>query len=226
MSLKFWVHKNTVCVIHSVVLFGFVFCQKFRHKLSCTVAAVSSQQPVEHVKNILQNTMTKWTPRSVRTCKAMNVLDACSCVFQFPVQRLRGVQQEIRQPRPTRHPPEKVPRRRGTRTAVQGTIHIWRPQDFWIFWPRLPLSYKIFQNLCTGCPKWAETFDLCSIILPSCPAASAKFPSAQAESGRQWNTRNPSQQNPVSSHLGHPVLTICKNWGFFDTPLSVWTWTS
>ena len=24
--------------------------------------------------------------------------------------------------------------------------------------------------------------------------------------GRQWNTQNPSQQNPVSDHLGHPVL--------------------
>ena len=45
-------------------------------------------------------------------------------------------------------------------------------------------------------------FDLC--VPPSCPAA--KFPSAQAESGRQWNTRNPSQQNPVSAQLGHPVV--------------------
>ena len=32
----------------------------------------------------------------------------------------------------------------------------------------------------------------CSTILPSHPAASAKFPSAQAESGRQWNTPNSS----------------------------------
>ena len=46
---------------------------------------------------------------------------------------------------------------------------------------------------------------LCSTILPSCPAAPAKFPSAQAESGRQWNIRNSSQQNPVSAHFGHPV---------------------
>ena len=50
---------------------------------------------------------------------------------------------------------------------------------------------------------WVD-FDFC--VPPSCPAASAKFPSAQAELGRQWNTQNPSQQNPVSAHLGHPVL--------------------
>ena len=44
---------------------------------------------------------------------------------------------------------------------------------------------------------------------PSCPATSAKFPSAQAESGRQWNSRNQSrnlsQRYPVSAHLRHPV---------------------
>ena len=32
--------------------------------------------------------------------------------------------------------------------------------------------------------------------LPSCPAASAQFPSAQAELGRQWKNQNPSQPNP------------------------------
>ena len=32
--------------------------------------------------------------------------------------------------------------------------------------------------------------------MPSCPATSAKFQSAQAELGRQWNTQNPSQPNP------------------------------
>ena len=43
-------------------------------------------------------------------------------------------------------------------------------------------------------------------ILPSCPAASAKFPSAQAELGRQWNTQNSSQPNPVYEHMGRPVF--------------------
>ena len=54
---------------------------------------------------------------------------------------------------------------------------------------------------------------LCSTILPSCQAAYAKFSSAQADSGRHWNTQNSSQQNPVSAHLGHPVdvPTTCKN---------------
>ena len=41
---------------------------------------------------------------------------------------------------------------------------------------------------------WVD-FDFC--VPPSCPAASAQFPSAQAESGRQLNTQNISQQNPV-----------------------------
>ena len=41
--------------------------------------------------------------------------------------------------------------------------------------------------------------------MPSCPAASAKFPSSQAESGREWNTRNPSRQNPVYEQMNHPV---------------------
>ena len=47
---------------------------------------------------------------------------------------------------------------------------------------------------------------LCSTILVSCLAAFAKFPSAQAELGRHYNTLNPSQQNPVSAHLVHPVV--------------------
>ena len=42
----------------------------------------------------------------------------------------------------------------------------------------------------------------CSTILPSCLAASATFQLAQAESGRQWNTQNPSQPNPVYEHMG------------------------
>ena len=33
-------------------------------------------------------------------------------------------------------------------------------------------------------------------MLPSCPAASAKFPSAQSELGSQWNTQTLSQPNP------------------------------
>ena len=45
---------------------------------------------------------------------------------------------------------------------------------------------------------WVD-FDLgCSNILPSCSAAFAKFPPAQAESGRKWHSQNPSQPNPSS----------------------------
>ena len=50
---------------------------------------------------------------------------------------------------------------------------------------------------------WVD-FDFC--VPPTCPAASAKFPSAQAESGRQRNTRNPSPRNPVYKHMGRPEL--------------------
>ena len=35
------------------------------YQLGCTVAAVSAQQPVEHVHNALQNITTEWTPHSV-----------------------------------------------------------------------------------------------------------------------------------------------------------------
>ena len=59
---------------------------------------------------------------------------------------------------------------------------------------------------CPGRPGLGWLWFQCSTILPSCPAASAKFPSAQAQSGRQWNTRNPSQQNPVYEHMGRPVF--------------------
>ena len=62
-------------------------------------------------------------------------------------------------------------------------------------------------------------FDLdlgCSTILPSCSASSAKFPSAQAEPGRGWNSQNPSQQNPVSAHFGTP----CRPQAFFFVLLS------
>ena len=50
-----------------------------------------------------------------------------------------------------------------------------------------------------------DAFDGVPHILPSCQAASAKFPSAHAESGRQWNTQNPRQPNPVYEHMGRPV---------------------
>ena len=43
---------------------------------------------------------------------------------------------------------------------------------------------------------WVD-FDLgVTPISSCCPAASAKFQSAQAEFGRQWNTQNPSHPNP------------------------------
>ena len=39
-------------------------------------------------------------------------------------------------------------------------------------------------------------------VPPSCLAASAKFPLAHAEPGRQVNTQNQSQPNPVHEQMG------------------------
>ena len=52
---------------------------------------------------------------------------------------------------------------------------------------------------------WVD-FDFC--VPPSCPAAFAKFPSAQVESGRQRNTQNPSQPNPVYDNMGRAVQMV------------------
>ena len=43
---------------------------------------------------------------------------------------------------------------------------------------------------------WVDLEFESSTVLPNCPAAPAKFPPAQAESGRQWNTQISSQPNP------------------------------
>ena len=48
----------------------------------------------------------------------------------------------------------------------------------------------------------------CSTILPICPAASAKFPSPQAELGRRWKAQNSSQSNPVHEQMNQPVLQL------------------
>ena len=41
--------------------------------------------------------------------------------------------------------------------------------------------------------------------LPSCPAASAKFPSEQAGLGRQWNTCQQVNPTQISEQMKHPV---------------------
>ena len=58
---------------------------------------------------------------------------------------------------------------------------------------------------CARRPGLGWIWFLCSTFLPSCLTTSAKFPSAQAELGSQWNTRNPSQWNPVYEDMGRPV---------------------
>ena len=44
--------------------------------------------------------------------------------------------------------------------------------------------------------------------MPNRPANSAKFPSAQAGLGRQWNVKIQSEPNPVTNHHPHPVLLL------------------
>ena len=48
-------------------------------------------------------------------------------------------------------------------------------------------------------------------VHPSCPAASAKFPSAQAELGRQWSTQYPIQPNP-GLRAGESPDMRCTKW--------------
>ena len=52
------------------VLFSFGnFSPSSSYQLGCTVAAVTAQQPVEHIKTAQQNIRTEWTPHNVH----------CSC---------------------------------------------------------------------------------------------------------------------------------------------------
>ena len=56
-----------------------------------------------------------------------------------------------------------------------------------------------------GCgPGLSWLWYRCSTILPSYPANSAIFPSAQAELGRQWNDLNQCQPNPRNKCQPNP----------------------
>ena len=69
----------------------------------------------------------------------------------------------------------------------------------------------IFQKQSMS-PLRASPFDA-PLNLPSYPALSARLPFAQAESGRQWNSINQSQPNPVREVMGHPVCIVLSTWG-------------
>ena len=69
-----------------------------------------------------------------------------------------------------------------------------------------------FATCTTGWGWWLVTglgwlWFWCSTIIPNRPADSAKFPSARAELGRQWNVKIQSQPNPVTNHHSHHVHT-------------------
>ena len=52
-------------------------------------------------------------------------------------------------------------------------------------------------------------FDVgCSIVLPMCPAISAKF---STEPGREWNYQNQSQPNPGSQRVLPPCVVFVLN---------------
>ena len=72
---------------------------------------------------------------------------------------------------------------------------------------RLHIVFAVYRvTLLLANLGWVD-FDLgCSTILPSCSAASAKFPPSQAKLGRQWNFQNSSQPNPGSPGDGSPCI--------------------
>ena len=75
-----------------------------------------------------------------------------------------------------------------------------------------PRSQFAHRRHSTGCPLSSWNWVGLTLILvfhqPSCSAASAKFPSAHAELGRQWNAQNTSQHDPVHEQMGHPVTPV------------------
>ena len=57
--------------------FVFFSFGSFGYLLGCTVAAVSAQQPVEHVKNALQNITMEGTPHSVDGFHDLRLISPC-----------------------------------------------------------------------------------------------------------------------------------------------------
>ena len=79
--------------------------------------------------------------------------------------------------------------------------------------PETRVSFNVnFSELSTGCPIRSETWlgrhRFHCTVLPRCPINSAKFPSPQAELGRQWNLQNQSQPNPGLRPVGKPCSRI------------------
>ena len=65
--------------------------------------------------------------------------------------------------------------------------------------PYLPCTIALYPHCASAVYRvahlvvhlgWVDLEFESSTVLPNCPAAPAKFPSAQAELGRQWNTQN------------------------------------
>ena len=85
---------------------------------------------------------------------------------------------------------------------------------------KIPLRIRIQGwNLysCTGWPISWRTWVVLTLtwdvplppsFLPSCSTTSAKFPSAQAEPVREWNSQNQSQPNPGSPGNGQPYIGV------------------
>ena len=68
--------------------------------------------------------------------------------------------------------------------------------------PELRMPDNLLNPL--GCPSTWVGLTLTKVFhhLVQLPSRFCQIPISPC---RQWNTQNPSQQNPVSAHLGHPV---------------------
>ena len=70
---------------------------------------------------------------------------------------------------------------------------------------------------------WFES----STIWPSCPATSAKFPSAREEFGRQGNSQNPINPTQVYDQLGRPVFSELESDSLLRViRIYVWRWNN
>ena len=56
---------------------------------------------------------------------------------------------------------------------------------------------------------WVDLDSGCSTILPSCSVSSAKFPPAQTQPGRGWNSQNQSQPNRGLPGDWSPCSGVC-----------------
>ena len=168
--------------------------------------------------NVISGFYCTWIKTRTNSRARMNPIESGPWV-RIPRCRsgTRGPRCATRAPRPSRSRTRTLktggrpsPSSRGTLPPAAGeSIHVCYCSL--IFWqcqclrPRMRSNIQGCEMPCPRKPGLGWLWFLWSTNLPSCLAASAKFQSAQAESGREWNTQNPSPQNPVYEDMVHPV---------------------